>query len=158
MNFPQLPFPVSIPYYQIKDNKSVNMVQTGNETKKSLSFLPDQKRNYYPISIIYLNHFKKSSPKCSVKMNEKAKLFKIAFYQMFTIRKKFPKKYVIMIHNDIHFDINLRCVNRDEARSINLYFVHFAKHSEKILSFIQSNKHRIIENIPDLRNILDLFI
>lgn len=87
-------------------------------------------------------------------MNERAKNFQYSFYKIFTTRKKFPKKFVVLIHNAICANLNLRKVNRDEIRSIYLYFTDFAQNSEKILLFIKNNKNEIIRKLPQLRAIM----
>ena len=71
--------------------------------------------------------------KSKIRLNEKALTFKENFYQLFTFKKKFPKKFVVQIHNSICRQLGLRRVNRDETRSIDKYFQHFAQYSDKIL-------------------------
>ncbi|KAK8871440.1 hypothetical protein M9Y10_007168 [Tritrichomonas musculus] len=150
--FPPLPFDVDIPYYEIKPASKIDFIeesiQSDSTEEKLMNEDVSNARNFY------LNRKRK----CHVRMNEKASIFKFSFYQIFTTRKKFPKKYVIMIHNQICINLNLRSINRDETRSIDLYFSNFAKHSEKILLYIKNNKNNIIQMIPELKAIMNLYI
>ena len=86
-------------------------------------------------------------------MSEAATNFKLTFYQMFTSRKKFQKKFVVMIHNEICTNLELRRVNREEARSINLYFSHFLNHKDKILFYINKNVNNLRRRLPELNEI-----
>lgn len=147
IKFPILPFGKEIPYIYNK-----KQIEPKNDVEKMSSNELNQKieNNKKESSC---DQFKK---KRFVEMNEMAELFKFSFYSIFTSRKKFPKKYVILIHNDICINLNLRGVSRNETRSIDLYFAHFAKYSERILLFIKNNKKRLIQRIPELKEILEL--
>lgn len=76
--------------------------------------------------------------KTKIHLNEKALTFKESFYQLFTFKKKFQKKYVVQIHNSMCHQIGLRRVNREESRSIDKYFQHFAPYADTIIKYIQS--------------------
>lgn len=145
--FPPLPFDSDILYYDLNHDET----NEGFE-KFSSAYEPDDITEDKNVELSGSHRKKKSL----VEMEEKAELFKFSFYQSFTSRKKFPKKYVILIHNEICLNLNLRGINRDETRSIDLYFVNFAKHSEKILLFIKNNKKGIIKKIPELNEIVNL--
>lgn len=173
-HFPLLPFYKEIPYLEIKPNNlsfnlfnqiSSKVLNDPNEAEfeekcnakyPEMNFLntpsTNNDNNFILESYQYHSLHKKKSP---VKMSEKASDFKFAFYQIFTTRKKFPKKYVVLIHNEICGYLDIRRVTRDETRSINLYFANFAKHHEKILYYIKKNKNLIIESIPELKEILN---
>ena len=151
--FPQLPFDTDIQYFEIKTPISFQQIENiPNETSTAQI---NQKESDFPRkSPLSIPH----KTKCHVKMNESASIFKFSFYQIFTSRKKFPKKYVIMIHNSICPILKLRNISRDESRSIDLYFANFAQYSEKILLFIKNNKNSIIQKIPELKGIMNLYI
>lgn len=76
--------------------------------------------------------------KTKIHLSEKALTFKESFYQLFTFKKKFQKKYVVQIHNSICHQLGLRRVNREESRSIDKYFQHFAPYADMIIKYIQS--------------------
>lgn len=98
-----------------------------------------------------LQQHKKKSP---VNLSEAASDFKFSFYRIFTSRKKFPKKYVTLIHNEICQGLNLPRITRDECRSIDLYFIHYYQHSKDILFYLTKNKDQILHKIPELKTIL----
>lgn len=139
-----LTFNTAIPYVNLNQNKSRETSENASEYESSL--------NMDNINIGSNHQYKK---KHSIEMSESAELFKFSFYSIFTSRKKFPKKYVILIHNDICINLNLRGINRNETRSIDLYFVNFAKHSRKILQFIKKNKKILFQRIPELKEIMN---
>ncbi|KAK8886625.1 hypothetical protein M9Y10_042090 [Tritrichomonas musculus] len=85
--------------------------------------------------------------KSKIRLNEQALTFKENFYQLFTFKKKFQKRYVVQIHNLICRQLGLRKVNREESRSIDKYFQHFAPYSDKILKCIKSMPASIWPNI-----------
>lgn len=138
-----LTFNTAIPYINLNQNKSRETSKNASEYESSL--------NMDNINHGSNHQYKK---KHFIEMNESAELFKYSFYSIFTSRKKFPKKYVILIHNDICINLNLRGINRNETRSIDLYFVNFAKHSRKILLFIKKNKKILLQRIPELKEIM----
>lgn len=90
------------------------------------------------------------SSKRKVDLSEKAEIFKCAFYQVFTDKKKFPKTFVKKIHDLICQIISLPKMKREQVRSIDLYFEDFASQSERILAFLHLNKSFILESIPEL--------
>lgn len=149
--FPLLPFKDDISYIMI------------NESKKELSSDYSNSNEIFSNNDIFINnnnipsgnysipHKKK---KTFVKMTEDAENFKFSFYKMFTSKKKFPKKYVFLIHNELRKDLKLDRINRDECRSIDLYFLHFAKYRKDILLYLEKNKVSIIEKFPELFQIL----
>ena len=141
--FSPLPFSHKIVYFEIKQNQNlfVKNVSFNNE------HCDDSKSTFNKN-----NHYGKK--KTTIKLSEKALNFQFSFYQIFTTRKRFPKKYVALIHNEICHNLNLRRINRDETRSIFLYFENFSKYAEKILIFIQNNKEEIIKKLPELKIIL----
>lgn len=150
--FPTLPFDIDLPYIEIAPLNLHEM----NEKSDISNFKKENQMENNNLSNKNLYVFRKK--KCQVKMDEKASIFKFSFYQLFTTRKKFPKKFVIMIHNEICANLNLRCINRDESRSIDLYFTNFARHSEKIILFLKAHKNNIIQKIPELKEIMNLYI
>lgn len=140
--FSPLPFSPQLSYLEIKPNHN-QLIQNdlydyeleNNVKSMPNSNLSSKKRNF-------------------IKLNEQALNFQYSFYQIFTSRKRFPKKYVALIHNSVCHDLNLRRINRDEIRSIFLYFDNFANSAEKILIFIKNNKEEIIKKLPELKVIL----
>lgn len=91
--------------------------------------------------------------KRKIKLSKKAKLFKNAFYQIFTTKKRFPKKLVQKIHEFVSKFIPINKISRDQIRCIDLYFKEFACFSELIISFIQNNRLKILESIPELSEV-----
>lgn len=166
--FPLLPFPYhfEIEFLLLKPNSSSKNLSDNSSSKVSYEssetsecevkcedhfsnqdlILAKQYRSSFDLSC-------SSKTKSSVKLSEAAKNFQSAFYQQFTSRKKFQKKFVVMIHNEICTYLNLRRVNREEARSINLYFLHFLRHKDKILSYINNNSHSLRRRIQELNEI-----
>ena len=158
--YPLLPFHIVINYLKIKPKHSDDISNKASYLLSKSYEFENQNENcfYNQNNIAFQNNssyqttkisssFKKKS---SVKMDEDSKNFKLTFYQIFTSRKKFQKKFVVMIHNEICSNLELRKVNRDEARSINLYFEHFASHKDEILLYIKKNLNSIRHRIPEL--------
>ena len=142
-HFPLLPFDAPIPYLNVATPSNNNINEKMNE-------------NYLNNDIDDKNGKPKNKKKkTTIKMNEKAENFKYSFYKMFTQKKKFPKKYVRLIHNSLCYILKLKRINRDETRSIDLYFTHFADHSEKILLCIEKNKLALVQKFPELLNFLE---
>lgn len=147
--FPPLPFDREIPYFCIdllstkknfiEDLSSNDTSDLETEVKMECS---DNSNNYILNQNINKDIHKSKSP---IQMNENAANFKFSFYKLLTSKKKFQKKYVVQIHNAIHKKLQLRKVNREESRSIDLYFVHFSPHADKILMCIQQNKPELIQ-------------
>lgn len=159
--FPQLPFSPPISYFEINQNNannnssdSIESSENEYENKKKMS-CRDSKEYPNNYSFIFTESKKATrKKKANIKLTENAKNFQYSFYQIFTTRKKFPKKFVVIIHNEICSNLNLKRVNRDETRSISLYFNDFANHAAKILLFIQNNKYAILKRLPELQAIL----
>lgn len=164
VHFPQLPFDRQIPYFEIKGKEANRM--NSPDVNDSCDSEPESKcensiSNLNQLSIMNINapfihdqckKFRRK--KANIKMSEVAQNFQFTFYQIFTTRKKFQKKFVISIHNEICSNLNLRRVNRDETRSIHLYFANFAYCSERILVYIKNNKNEIIRRLPELQSIM----
>lgn len=91
--------------------------------------------------------------KMNLELSEEAKKFKEKYYQIFTSKKKISKQHVKKIHDILQNHFCFRRMNREEYRSINLYFKDYAFHREPIINFLIKNKKYIIEQIPDLRNL-----
>ena len=155
--FEPLPFGPHIEYFTLNHNSRANHLNDSCENeseKKSKENIGFNNKLYNESSFFQSLPKNSHRKKSSVKMNERAKNFQYSFYKIFTTRKKFPKKFVVLIHNAICANLNLRKVNRDEIRSIYLYFADFAQNSEKILLFIKNNKNEIIRKLPQLRAIM----
>ena len=144
IHFESLPFSPKLVYFKVKEASIPESSSDSNESNEE-----EYDRNNDAIEFLNENDFggdlsldnpkpnhPKRKKKTFVNLNEKEQNFQFSFYQIFTTRKKFPKKFVSLIHNEICINLNLRRINRDETRSISLYFHNFAKHSEKILLFI----------------------
>lgn len=167
--FPALPFHHPINYLMLKhydSNTKLNDLSSSKVSNESseISECELKREDYYSFpNKIDTNTFQTSldssykkkiiKKKSPVKMSEAATNFKLTFYQMFTSRKKFQKKFVVMIHNEICTNLELRRVNREEARSINLYFSHFLNHKDKILFYINKNVNNLRRRLPELNEI-----
>lgn len=162
IHFPSLPFEPKIQYFSIRQIETPLISSESNESSEEEY---DKSNNdiicsniigtLNNISVNTNSHSILRKKKTTVKMSEIAQNFQFSFYKIFTTRKKFPKKYVVLIHNEICFNLNLRRVNRDETRSIYLYFVNFSSHAEKILLYIKNHKSEIIRRHPELNGILN---
>ena len=155
--FPLLPFDQDIPFFEQFINFDQIQIPEEISSNDSSDTEPELKtdgNNTNNICTFHPNVINKSHQKSPVIMNDATANFKYSFYKIFTSRKKFPKKYVVSIHNSICDQLNLRKVSRDEARSIHLHFVNFVMYAEQILMFIQKNKNIIIQNNPGLKDIL----
>lgn len=73
-----------------------------------------------------------------VELDQNAIKFKERFYSFFTYKKRIPKDLVFNIHNNIAKEINLRCVTREECRSVDKYFRNFAKNQKEIINYLSS--------------------
>ena len=156
--FPLLPFDQDIPFFEIIKIEPRQILpdelSSNDSSETDLEIKGDSiniYNNYNQNQSLSKPSHKNKSP---VKMNENAANFGYSFYKIFTSRKKFQKKFVVMIHNEICDKLNIRKVTREESRSIHLYFVNFAMHSERILMYIQKNKSDIIQKLPELNEIL----
>lgn len=147
--FPLLPFKDGISYIMLNGVKNEIPSDLFNEDISNDEIFIE--KNFSPLENYSVPHKKK---KTIVKMTEEAENFKFSFYKLFTTKKKFPKKYVVLIHNEIRRDLNLERINRDECRSIDLYFLHYAKHKKEILLHIQKNRVSLIQKFPELFGIL----
>lgn len=147
--YPLLPFAHDISYFMININeeKTLNLNSIQSEKNTSSSETEIDYANINLLSNTNLDIHKKKSP---VTLKPAAINFKFAFYRLLTSRKKFPKKYVVLIHNYICNTLKLRRVNRDESRSIDLYFNSFCKYQEQIISYIQLHKLEILSMFPEL--------
>lgn len=155
--FPLLPFEFDINYFILKEDEELTSEPTSNiDNEESNNYSEPDVDNTntsdscFDSKPINLEHRKKSS----IDLDERAYNFKFSFYKIFTLRKKFPKKYVILIHNEICHKLKLRKATRDETRSINKYFVNFAPYSDIIILFIKNNIDTILKNIPKLKEVL----
>ena len=96
----------------------------------------------------------KRAPKRKVDLSLRAKLFKYAFYKIFTSnKKKFPKELVIKIHNFICRYLPLPIMSRELRRNIDMYFDVYSQYSEIILCSLQQHKEELLEAIPELANL-----
>lgn len=163
IHFSLLPFSPELHYLQLKE---INNTQNSFDSNESIEDDSDSNFNEI-IQCTNVNGLKQENSsfninlknccrkkKTFVNLNEKELNFQFSFYQIFTTRKKFPKKYVVLIHNEICSNLKLRRINRDETRSISFYFHNFAKHAEKILLFIKNNKSEIIRRLPELQKVM----
>lgn len=99
---------------------------------------------------------KRSTPrkysKGKVDLSDDELQFKFSFYHLFVTKKKFEKKYVKLIHNLICDKLNISKLQREEERSIDLYFKNRIKYSNSILIYINTHKKEILDEIPELKN------
>lgn len=73
-----------------------------------------------------------------INLDQNAARFKEKFYSLFTYKKRIPKIFVFIIHNNIAAKLNLRCVAREEYRSVNKYFQNFSKNQKEIIEYLSS--------------------
>lgn len=66
-----------------------------------------------------------------------AEEFRVSFYNL-TYGKKFSKNFVQKLHNTVCSSLKLRKMNREESRSIKLYFLHFAKDGFQIINAVRN--------------------
>lgn len=84
-------------------------------------------------------------------LSGEAEQFRMNFYH-FTIGQKFDKRYVQKLHNAVCKSLGLRPINRNEYRSIKLYFQNFAQNSNEIICAV----HQYLQENPNLKSqILD---
>lgn len=99
---------------------------------------------------------KRSTPqkkaKVKVDLTDEELQFKFSLYHLFVSRKKFDKRYVKQIHNLICDKINIPKLQREEERSIDLYFKNRIKYMNSILVYISNHKIEILNEIPELKN------
>lgn len=158
MIFPMLPFDVDLPSILLTCEKpSIDPTDDLSGSNVSSENENENGNNNYFInnSVCFQNQpYQQHKKKSPVNLSEAASDFKFSFYRIFTSRKKFPKKYVTLIHNEICQGLNLPRITRDECRSIDLYFIHYYQHSKDILFYLTKNKDRILHKIPELKTIL----
>lgn len=66
-----------------------------------------------------------------------AEEFRVSFYSL-TYGKKFSKNFVQKLHNKVCSSLKLRKMNREESRSIKLYFLHFANDGFQIINAVRN--------------------
>lgn len=93
------------------------------------------------------------SSKTKVRLSDNQQDFKDNFYQMFTSKKKFDKKLVRGIHNNICAHFNFKKMTRDQYRMIDLYFKEYAKYSQQILIYLRDNKEEILKLVLGLSDV-----
>lgn len=135
--------------------KIISSNPTRNDDRNTENLILSEKKNSSNNNSNYNSEDDEISPlmckKTKIHLSEKALTFKESFYQIFTIKKKFQKKFVVQIHNSICRQIGLRRVNREESRSIDKYFQHFCSYSDKIIKCIQAVPISVWSNlIPSL--------
>lgn len=95
---------------------------------------------------------RRRSPKRKIDLSEIAFELKYRYYSIFTKSKKFPKKYVLQIHNDyLVKELGYPKSTREQMREIDLYFMAYAKNKDKILEFLEQNKEKLLQG--PLKNI-----
>lgn len=91
------------------------------------------------------------SRKKNVTFSRRERNFKDSFYLVLGYKKKkFRKELVIKVHNYMRKFFNFPPVTRDQTRAIDLYFIEYAKYDMQILSFLNSHKIPILQQIPGL--------
>ena len=103
-SFPLLPFGPDIPYLTI--NSCSDDIQQNCLNENEVDIFPPDETFIEQIEIQQKKGTKKK--KTFVKLNEKAANFRYSFYKMFTSKKKFPKKFVCQIHNEIRSRLRLK--------------------------------------------------
>ena len=89
---------------------------------------------------------RRRSPKRKIDLSEIAFELKYRYYSIFTKSKKFPKKYVLQIHNDyLVKELGYPKSTREQMREIDLYFMAYAKNKDKILEFLEQNKEKLLQ-------------
>lgn len=95
---------------------------------------------------------RRRSPKRKIDLSEIAFELKYRYYSIFTKSKKFPKKYVLQIHNDyLVKELGYPKSTREQMREIDLYFMANAKNKDQILEFLEQNKEKLLQG--PLKNI-----
>lgn len=77
-------------------------------------------------------------PRQKINLDQNAARIKEKFYSLFTYKKRIPKIFVFIIHNNIAAKLNLRRVTREEYRSVNKYFQNFSKNQKEIIEYLSS--------------------
>ena len=105
---------------------------------------PAQNPNHYPKS----TNGALRAPKRKVDLNDEQQDFKNKFYSFFTKHKKFKKTFVQQIHEIFLMKkFNFEKMSREEKRHIDLYFVKYSEHKQKILDFLQQNQVEIKKTV-----------
>lgn len=147
----------------LNPNSKIQNQENGQQTNQNGTQNSPTVLNDHTISTSIKSNFpfqqisaKDKNQRCSISSRKILSLtggpeeFRIAFYHL-TYGKKFSKLYVQKLHNAVCNSLNLRRMNREESRSIKLYFLHFAKDGFKIINAIRS----YLEENPDLVNEID---
>ncbi|KAK8892872.1 hypothetical protein M9Y10_030123 [Tritrichomonas musculus] len=89
------------------------------------------------------------NPKRSVDLSEHEQYFKDQYYKIFVSRKKFEKKLVRQIHNLVLVKEikNLKKMDREEYRRIDLYFKKYSPWQEQIFRVLKKHKKMIYREI-----------
>ncbi|KAK8887613.1 hypothetical protein M9Y10_038665 [Tritrichomonas musculus] len=76
-----------------------------------------------------------------IKLSDEEQYFKDQYYKIFTSRKKFPKKYVQLIHNNVLVGKikGFKKMERDDFRSINIYFKNHLNDKSKMFDVLEKN-------------------
>lgn len=89
------------------------------------------------------------NPKRSVDLSEHEQYFKDQYYKIFVSRKKFEKKLVRQIHNLVLVKEikNLKKMDREDYRRIDLYFKKYSPWQEQIFRVLKKHKKMIYREI-----------
>lgn len=79
--------------------------------------------------------------------------FKKEYYSIFTSRRRFNKMIVRKIHDILRNHFCFRAMQREELRSVNIYFKNYAFYSSTILNFLRTKKDYIIKCVPELQTV-----
>ncbi|OHT16182.1 hypothetical protein TRFO_41978 [Tritrichomonas foetus] len=131
--------PQQIPQQQQKKTHKQQRQQKQDEEIEYESEMTNHKTNEYDtMNNEYQESNKFRKRKERISLTEKQKLFRDKFYHLFTYRKKFPKKVVFRIHDEIAPAINLRKAKRDEYRCVDKYFQNFEPFSNVIIDYLKN--------------------
>lgn len=129
---------------KLQDNQFFDLDQTNYSSSKLKSMLPLSKRSKK-------KNDQETTSKLDGKPQDEVSMFKEGFYRIFTNKRRFRKENVKKIHDIIiRSKFCFRAMTRDEYRSIDRYFEHYAFYKDSILSFLQNNYCRIISQYPEL--------
>ena len=131
---------------KLQDNQSFDLDQTNYSSSKLISMLPLSKRSKK-------KNDQETTSKFDGKPQDEVSMFKEGFYRIFTNKRRFRKENVKKIHDIIRTKFCFRAMTREEFRSIDLYFQHYAFHRESILSFLRNNYQLIITKNPELNHL-----
>lgn len=142
-----------------EDQKDIHIQQYANNIQlyfKGTKYLPLNKKPCSSTLLSQKRICKKntdSDSKLSITQEDEVIIFKKEFYGIFTNKRKFRKTYVKKIHDIIRTKFCFRAITREEFRSIDLYFQHYAFYRESIISFLRNNYHLIITKYPELNRL-----